>query len=71
MVITSKLKGTADVAMLGMFGVLTACAADAQQAAAPQQSATTQSSAAPQLKEFDSLDDARRAVADGHQRHAG
>jgi hypothetical protein len=62
--ITGKRMYMAVTAMLGLIGVLTACGVNAQQAAVPQQSATTQSSAAPQLKEFDSLDEARRAVAD-------
>jgi len=58
-----RRRGTVAVAVIGVIIGLTGCAANAQQAAAPQQSTTTQSSAAPQLKEFDSVDDARRAVA--------
>jgi hypothetical protein len=58
MTITGKRKYTATIAMLGLIGVLAACGVDTQQAADPQ------SSAARQLKEFGSLDDARRAVAD-------
>lgn len=63
MKIKGRRRDTVAIAVIGVIVGLTGCAVNGQQAAAPQQSTTTQTSAAPQLKEFDSVDDARRAVA--------
>ncbi len=60
--IKGRRRDTAAIAVIGVIVGLTGCAVNGQQAAAPQ-SANTQTSAAPQLQEFDSVDDARRAVA--------
>ncbi|MEV7136516.1 hypothetical protein AB0N24_27040 [Arthrobacter sp. NPDC093128] len=62
MMITGRRKGAASIAVIVVIICLTGCAVSEQQAAAPQQSTTTP--AALQHKEFDSVGDARRAVAD-------
>jgi hypothetical protein len=64
MTIKHRQKAREIIAGIGAIVVLTSCAVDPQQATAPQQPTTTQSLAASQLREFDSLDDARRAVSE-------
>lgn len=62
MMVKGRRRDTVAIAVFGVIVGLTGCAVTGEQAAAPQQSTTTQPPAAPQLKEFDSVDDARRAV---------
>lgn len=55
---TGRLKYGATATMLGLICVLTACGMEAEQ------SSITPPSASPQLTEFGSIEEARRAVAD-------